>query len=147
MNEEIRFLKKVRKTDSCWLWMGARAGGKNKDYGYFRVGKKLAYSHRVSFRIYNGPIPEGFNIDHLCKNTLCVNPKHLEAVSQRENLLRGNTRNAINARKTHCLNGHEFTPENTYWHGSSRTKRGCIHCRDLRNNCKKARLRRLTPQS
>jgi hypothetical protein len=73
---------------------------------------------------YVGKIPEGLQIDHLCRVRECANPAHLEAVTCRENLLRGDTVTAHNANKTHCVNGHEYTPENT-----AITRDGCRRCR------------------
>ena len=140
-----RFLKKVNKTDTCWIWNASRCGGNNMNYGQFWYKGKRDYAHRVSYKIFKGDIKAGLVIDHLCKNTLCVNPEHLETVTPRENLIRGDSPSAINNRKTNCLNGHEFTPENTYFHGPLKKKRGCRHCRDLRNGCLKARLRSKTP--
>lgn len=71
-------------------------------------------AHRVFYEHHVGPIPLGLTIDHLCKVTRCVNPDHLEPVTQRVNTLRGDGPSAVNARKTHCPHGHEYTPDNTY---------------------------------
>ena len=68
--------------------------------------------HRVAYEAAVGPIPEGLQLDHLCRNTLCTNPAHLEPVTCRENLLRGNTLQAANAAKTHCPYGHPYAGEN-----------------------------------
>lgn len=109
---EERFWAKVDKTETCWLW----TAGRNRDgYGLFssqRGGQRSA--HRIAYEWERGPIPDGLQIDHLCRVTSCVNPAHLEAVTGRVNMLRGFAPPAINARKTHCINGHEFTPENTF---------------------------------
>lgn len=108
---ETRFWAKVNKTDSCWLWTGAIVRG----YGVFTpvIPGPLLRAHRYSYELLVGPIPDGLQIDHLCRTPLCVNPAHLEPVTPRENTLRGNTFQAKNLAKTHCVNGHEFTPENT----------------------------------
>lgn len=74
--------------DGCWNFIGAA----NPDgYGRIQVGVKLDYAHRVAYEAFAGPIPDGFDIDHLCRNHRCCNPAHLEAVTRRENLLRGET--------------------------------------------------------
>lgn len=109
-----RFFAKVRKVGHCWEWQAAR----DKDgYGMIRhddgTGYKFWKVHRVSYEFFVGKIPEGLTIDHLCRNHPCVNPLHLEAVTGRENTMRGISFAAINARKTHCSRGHEYSPENT----------------------------------
>jgi hypothetical protein len=110
-----RFWRLVDKTDTCWNFTGSTARG----YGQFSVqvapGKwKSRRAHRVAYELLVGPIPEGLQLDHLCRNRRCVNPDHLEPVTNRVNTLRGVTIVAAHAGKTHCDNGHEFTPENTY---------------------------------
>jgi len=79
---EERFWAKVEKTDTCWNWTGSKVKG----YGNFGVGqRKNAYSHRVSYELAYGPIPEGMNIDHQCHNKACVNPSHLNPVTIQQN--------------------------------------------------------------
>lgn len=125
---EQRLLAYVEKTSGCWLWTGSKAGG---GYGQMWYMGRMVYVHRVAYEIYVAEIPEGLTIDHLCHTRNCVNPDHLEAVSFRENVLRGNGPTAINARKTHCKNGHEFTPENTFISRKAGRdpSRGCRKCR------------------
>lgn len=104
----------------CWNWTGAR---NSKGYGFvYRNGQRLM-AHQAAYMEWVGPIPEGMTLDHLCRNTSCCNPLHLEAVTMRENLLRGNGWSGRNARKTHCPAGHEYAPENTY------VRLGQRHCR------------------
>lgn len=81
--------------------------------------------HRVSYQEFNGPILPGLVIDHLCRNKKCVNPKHLEAITSGENVLRGVGPTAMNARKTHCMRGHKLLGK-----VGSRSCQTCIHDRD-----------------
>lgn len=125
-----RFWAAVDRTDDpslCWEWQ--RPLGAN-GYGYLASEHGTnVLAHRVSYELNVGPIPVGLQIDHLCRNRACVNPAHLEPVTQRENILRGTAPTAENARKTHCIRGHEFTPENTYTPPSRPGVRNCRACR------------------
>lgn len=122
---EERFEAKIdRSRGECWLWTGRLAPN---GYGVFAPGPKSRLVHRFSYEYFVGPIPEGLHIDHLCRVRHCVNPAHLEAVTQRENLRRGIGFPGENSRKTHCDHGHEFTPENTYVYPSN-GKRKCRTC-------------------
>lgn len=105
-----RFWSKVDKTGGCWIW---RAAKNQKGYGYFNYGGRIVRVHRLSYSLAKGPIPDGLTIDHLCGVRECVNPDHLEAVTNRENLLRGRGLAGTNARKTHCKRGHPFDEANT----------------------------------
>lgn len=103
-----RFWAKVdkRRQPKCWLWKGATT---RKGYGVITTRLKQEYVHRLSYRLHNGPIPEGRQIDHLCRVRNCVNPRHLEAVTSKTNVLRGNAPSAINARKRTCIRGHSLS--------------------------------------
>lgn len=110
----------------CWEWSGALHP---QGYTQFWVpGESIPRKgHRASYEIHNGPIPKGLDIDHLCRNRGCVNPKHLEAVTHRENMLRGETVSGIAARKSTCRNGHPFD-----WIIPTNGKRGCRMCHNER---------------
>lgn len=111
---EERFWAKVQlpaEPDGCLVWVGART---SHGYGHMNVKGSFVKAHRLSLELLVGPIPTGLVVDHLCRNKACVNPNHLEPVTQKVNVHRGEGVAAIKARKTHCLNGHEFTVENTY---------------------------------
>lgn len=85
-NDLARFWSKVEKTDNCWGWKGktVSTGG----YPQFSINRRQKLAHRISYEWFVGPIPEGFEVDHLCRNIRCVNPAHLEAVTGSENLRR-----------------------------------------------------------
>lgn len=108
---EKRFLAKITETPAGhWIWRGATASG--GVYGAMQYAGRVQPAHRVAWLIFRGPIPEGFEVDHLCRKTLCCNPEHLEPVTPQTNTLRSDSPTAMNAAKTHCKRGHEFTPEN-----------------------------------
>ena len=106
------FIKKIAfEENGCWNWTAGRNGTGNA-YGRFRSDKQPAgSSHRWSYEWFVGPIPERLHIDHLCRNTLCVNPDHLEPVTPGENFIRSNHPSALRSRSTHCVRGHLWTDE------------------------------------
>jgi hypothetical protein len=110
--DTIRFLSRIEVAESgCWEWSGRLRDG----YGIFSLAGHSVSAHRVMYELVRDlKIPKDDEADHLCKNRRCVNPDHIEIVSGKENTLRGMGPTAINARKTHCVNGHELTPDNTY---------------------------------
>lgn len=127
---EGRFFDKVVKTKKCWIWTAGKTSG---GYGTFctKEGKyKPIGAHRFSYELANGKIPKGFDIDHLCRVRECVNPKHLEAVTRRENLIRGFGFAAANAKKTRCIRGHAFNEKNTLIRKNG--TRRCRVCHKLR---------------
>lgn len=107
----MRFDSKVYKQgiDNCWIWNGTRT---TLGYGVFSVDSKLIYVHRWAYEYFNKPIPENMTIDHICRNPSCVNPRHLEVVTQRINVQRGKT-GSLQIRKTHCPRGHPYDDTNT----------------------------------
>ncbi len=109
---EERFWEKVGPsgTADCWPWTG---GVNSQGYSALRVGKMKVYAHRWIYAHWFGSIPAGLTIDHLCRKRTCVNPTHMEVVTRGENVLRGISIFAQNARKTHCLRGHPFDEANT----------------------------------
>lgn len=94
----------------CWLWMG---GASDQGYGQVYQDGRAHYVHRIVATHHYGPIPDGMVVDHKCRMRLCCNPDHLGVVTHRENTMRGTNPSAEKARKTHYLNGHAFTSENT----------------------------------
>lgn len=123
-----RFWKGLKVIENgCWLW------NKYKDkygYGSISVDGKMAKIHRVSFEHFKGEIRKGLQIDHLCRVRHCANPTHLEAVTQRENIMRGDGICSKNAKKTSCRNGHEYNQGHVYIYPGGR--RLCMTCQKLR---------------
>lgn len=111
----------------CWVWKGSCANG----YGRMSVNGRTDGTHRLGYEALVGPIPEGLTLDHLCRNTRCWNPRHLEPVTHGENCRRGNGWSGRNARKTHCPAGHSYDSSNTYLRPDG-TGRDCIACRTRR---------------
>lgn len=103
----------------CWLWTGPIS---NRGYGLLNTKHKSQLVHRASYEVHRGPIPGGMTLDHLCRVRHCLNPEHLEPVTAQENILRSPFTMASRwARRTSCVNGHVFTPENTMWVKTSRS--------------------------
>lgn len=116
-------LKSYRANEAgCWIWLGPRY---RTSYGVFMAKRQHFLAHRAAYELANGPIPEGMVIDHLCRTPLCINPAHLEAVTNRENLLRGFGFGGRNARKTKCLQGHRLSGGNLYAYKGKRICREC----------------------
>ncbi len=126
-----RFWSKVEVPEQpscCWEWTGYRLPN---GYGRFMFNDKEFYAHRVVCAILTKDPGPTLTIDHLCRNRGCVNPDHLEAVTQKVNNLRGFSSSALKARQTHCIHGHEFTPENTLLQGGKRSCRMCAYRRSM----------------
>lgn len=120
------FWQRVDQTDACWLWTGYRDRN-----GYGRLHK--AFAHRVAYELVTGPIPQGLQIDHLCRNPSCVRPEHLEAVTRQVNVQRAY------AIRTHCPYGHLYDEANTYRNAEGHRK--CRKCHALGERARTQRLR------
>jgi hypothetical protein len=137
-DDAARFWQKVDRSggaDACWPWQ--RPLSRN-GYGIFSIRGKHLPAHRFAYELLVGPIPEGLEIDHLCRVRHCVNPAHLEPVTPQVNALRGNGAAGRNARKTSCRNGHLYSAENTWL--DHRGHRYCRIC--LRENHRRYATRR-----
>lgn len=116
MNEA--FWSKVEAVPSgCWEWTGYRD---RLGYGRFMVGRRPRLTHRLAYEELIGQISVGLELDHLCRNTSCLNPTHMEPVTHQTNIQRG-----VRTYSTHCPAGHEYTPDNTYDYGYGRKCKTC----------------------
>lgn len=115
----------------CWIWMGAVSQG----YGYMLRGGKHIKAHRLFYEHHKGPIGP-FVLDHLCRVRCCVNPDHLEPVTNHENIIRGEGPTAINARKTHCPRGHKYDAVARVVNGprAGEIQRRCLTCKREQTN-------------
>lgn len=122
VSPEVRFFRLVSQQGDCWLWTGT----KNNGYGAFSLpSKQRIYAHRWSYQFFIADIPMGLELDHLCVTRSCVNPWHLEPVTRQVNALRSSSPASLNARKTRCANGHEFTDANMVIVSKGRACRTC----------------------
>jgi hypothetical protein len=141
----IKRLVEVGNGD-CWLWTARR----HRDgYAQIQLDGRTQLAHRVAYRVFVGPIPDGLTLDHLCRVRHCVNPAHLEPVTGRINTLRGNGPSALNAIKKQCSRDHDFTDENTYVDKLGRRDcRTCHRAKDARRRraARPELLRDATPQ-
>lgn len=139
-----RFSDKTMYVGDCIVWLGATSG---KDgYGRFHLGQSMVGAHQWAFEQVNGPIPGGLQLDHLCRNRICVNPAHLQAVSHLENCKRGLGYGIINGLKPTCKYGHPYTKENIVIESGVRRCRMCrrkhwinVQRRKRENQAQKAR--------
>lgn len=109
----------------CWIWIGSQD---KKGYGVKGYDDNRGFAHRFSYELLRETIPIRLVLDHLCRIHQCVNPMHLEAVTIRENILRGEGITAKQFRLTHCKRGHELSEENIYRQPTKPTGRRCREC-------------------
>jgi len=123
--DDVRFFAKVEQRGECWIWIANKT---QWGYGQFKAGSRTTgdrtqwAAHRWAYTHLRAEIPEGLDLDHLCRNRACVNPWHLEPVTRRVNTLRGETVCAANAAKTHCPRGHPYDMT------TRQGRRGCREC-------------------
>ena len=109
--------------EGCHIWMGGKF---NSGYGASGMNGKTVGTHRISYELYNGDIPEGLVVMHSCDNRVCVNPAHLTVGTQADNVRDAVSKNRLIKNKSHCINGHAFNWSNTYV--GSRKERRCRKC-------------------
>lgn len=147
LQERLDLYSIPEPNSGCTLWLGSITP---RGYGAFVVTigelgngvKKFKGPHVVAYELKNGPVPDGLVIDHKCRNTICINADHLEAVTQRENILRGEGLAAKNARKQVCSNGHALTVENVLpVRKGNHLGRECRECKRIAKRERRARER------
>ena len=126
----LRFFSKVDKTSSCWMWTGPKSYG----YGKFSIGRKTCLAHRFAYERLKGQIPNGLQLDHLCRNKACVNPEHLEPVTNRENALRAVP---FIPKTNTCQKGHELTTDNLVKWKARYGHKECLKCRHEYNRIRR----------
>lgn len=138
MHPRERLARKSVRDEStgCLMWTGRLTSCGYGSVTIMQAGYPVATfsAHKVSYELARGRVPDGLVLDHLCRNRACIEPSHMEPVSQRENIMRSPiAQGALNAAKTHCAQGHEYSPENTYLYVSgpprATTMRVCKTCR------------------
>ena len=122
-------MRKIKIENTCWVWQGAI--NKGTGYAYSSWNGKSCSAHRLAYRLFKGEIPEGLVIDHLCNNKICMNPEHLEAVTQKENMIRGGFLGQHNSIKTKCPRGHSYNATRSY---NGCKQRVCTVCNSYFDN-------------
>lgn len=135
---EQRFMSKIKKTDTCWYWTAAKT---KAGYGMYSIKHKLIYAHRYSYQMFVGELVANMELDHLCKNRDCVNPEHLEQVTHKENVKRGEALPHLMAKiesrrnQQYCVRGHSLLDKSNIYNPPKRPKirycRKCIKERSL----------------
>lgn len=122
-----RFFYRIDFTNTCWIWLGCKSGGDYSQFNHKINGKwTKTLVHRFSYELFRGKIPDGFQLDHLCRNTRCVKPNHLELVTNRENTIRS-TASSLNANKTSEYTGVSWVKRRHNWQSHIRIARQDYH--------------------
>lgn len=138
----IRLIKNIQRNNECWEWTGyVDKRGYGQSFVFTRGKSHTVTAHRLSYKVFRGELPDDLVLDHLCRNTKCINPEHLDPVTIKENTNRGVGAWATRARKTHCKRGHEFTKENTRILKGKGNARLCRTCAILANREYRRRLK------
>lgn len=126
--EQIRSKIVVDEITGCWCWSAAHF--QSTGYARIKYNSHDGCAHVVVYKLLVGDVPEGLELDHLCRNRGCVNPAHLEPVTHRENMMRGDTITSANAKKMYCIHGHPLFGPNLYVYksGKRKGKRRCRVC-------------------
>lgn len=130
--------KAVFDDNGCLIWTGLTDA---RGYGRFRIGDKKHAAHRVAYELLVGLVPDGMELDHRCRTRRCINHHHLQPVTHRENVLRGHLGRFVRPKKTHCVHGHLYDPQNTRYY------KGVIYCRTCKEIRQREKMSRQRAQS
>lgn len=136
-----RILNKVKKTPSCWIWMGGKdSAGYGRTYIGGKAEGKSIYriAHRIIYELFRGTDISGLELDHICRNKICVNPDHLDPVTHLENVRRGISGQYLRKR-THCPSGHEYSTSNTSFY---KNMRSCKTCKRIKRRNRRQKIAR-----
>lgn len=123
---ETRILSRIKEENGCWVWQGHIS---SDGYGRVYWNERQWLAHRAAYTLWAGPVAEGLELDHLCRNRQCVNPEHLEPVTHSENMMRSPIMGRAQLEKTHCPKGHPYSEENTMRRDGKRYCRTCERAR------------------
>ena len=138
-----RIKAKMKVVDDCWIWTGSL---NKKGYGITTRRGQKAYVHRLAYELMQDPIPYKMHIDHLCNVPACFNPVHLQVVTLKENLARGDS-GSFNRNKQTCPQGHEYNQANTYHWKQNKNYRSCLECLRIRSREYQRKRRGYNPRS
>jgi HNH endonuclease len=128
ISERLEAMSIPEPNSGCFIWMGAENG---RGYGRVSIGQRQFYAHRVSYELKHGPIPPRLQIDHKCRNTFCINPDHLEPVTNQENTSRGLV-SALRPERTRCFRGHDLADTGYIDTQNNRQCRACLKIRQTK---------------
>lgn len=138
ITERLKKRCRVDAETQCWVWQLKKD---SEGYGSVKINHKNWLAHRAAYHWFVGPIPDGKTIDHLCRNTGCINPAHLEAVTMRENILRGTGPGALAVRTNKCFRGHSLDDAEILFRNGKPRSRACVKCKRYRRAKRNAERR------
>lgn len=133
LTKELLLSRCKQLDDGCWLWLYCKTAA---GYGQLSYKNKRQFTHRLAYELWRDPVPTGLTLDHLCRNRACMNPTHLEAVTQKTNCLREVSPAALNKDKQQCKRGHTLGANNIIFVKRGRQCKLCDRARNARQRAK-----------